>query len=159
MAIIKPLKDLPAYAPILAYWSYRKWYRNRNVEFDHLIKSYRKRADDKSLPISWIAIEDGMPVGMVSLKDNDLWSRKDINPWLASLYVEPDFRRRGIGEQLINAVIQRARELNLARLHLFLDSEELSTLEEYYVKRGWTFLETATDNDDNETKIFFMRLR
>jgi GNAT superfamily N-acetyltransferase len=158
MAVIKPLRDFPAYAPILAYWSYRQWYRKRDIGFDHLIKSYKKRASAKHLPISWIAIEEDMPVGMVTLKENDLWSRKDINPWLASLYVEPDFRRRGIGEQLINAVIVKARKLGLARLHLFLDSAELVTLERYYIKRGWSFFEEALDNDGNETKIFLMTL-
>jgi GNAT superfamily N-acetyltransferase len=158
MAVIKPLKDFPAYAPILAYWSYRQWYRKRDIGFDHLIQSYKKRASDNLLPISWVAIEEDMPVGMVTLKENDLWSRKDINPWLASLYVEPDFRRRGISEQLINTVIVKARKLGLARLYLFLDSAELATLERYYIKRGWTFFEEAFDNDGNETKIFLMTL-
>lgn len=159
MAVIKPLRDFPAYAPILAYWSYRQWYRKRDIGFDHVIQSYQKRASDNLLPISWVAIEEDMPVGMVTLKENDLWSRKDINPWLASLYVEPDFRRRGIGEQLVNAVIARARKLGLAKLHLFLDNAELTTLERYYSKRGWIFFEEALDNDGNETKIFLMTLR
>jgi len=155
---IKPLRDYPEFAPILAYWSYRLWYRKRDIDFNFIIKSYHERTDESALPVSRVAIEKSMPVGMASLKENDLWSRKDLNPWLASLYVEPDFRERGIAEKLINAVIGKARELNIQQIYLFLDSSELDVLERYYLKRGWKYLEDTVDNDGKDTKIFYFPL-
>ena len=83
MAYITLLKKHPDYAPILALWAYREWYKTRSIPFDLIIKSYKKRINHEQMPMTWIAIEDDIPAGMVSLKENDLWSRKNLNPWLA----------------------------------------------------------------------------
>ena len=102
-------------------------------------------------------IEEDMLVGMVS-KNDDLWSRKDLNPWLASLYVVPEFRRRGIAEALVGAVIEKARGLGYPELYLFLGHEDGLDLALYYGNRGWQYMEDAVDNDGNPTKIFFYQL-
>ena len=155
MVCIKLLRDCPQYAPILAYWSYRQWYGKREIPFDMLIESYKKRANYDFLPITWTAIEDRIPVGMVTLKRDDLWSRKDINPWLASLYIEPEFRNRGTADMLIKAIIKRTGELGFERLYLFTGGQDQDMLERFYMKRGWKFFESAVDNDGKNTKIFY----
>jgi GNAT superfamily N-acetyltransferase len=158
MAQIKPLAECPDYAPVLAYWSYNLWYRARAIDYDVLIKSYRQRTTMNSIPLAWAAVEESMPVGMASLKNDDLWARKDLNPWLASLYVVPEFRRRGIAEGLVSAVTGKARELNYRRIYLFLDAKDEAHLAEYYQGRGWRYLEDALDNDGLPTKIFYFPL-
>jgi GNAT superfamily N-acetyltransferase len=158
MAEIKPLKECPDYAPILAYWSYNLWYRKRPIDFDVILKAYGQRAASDRVPLSMVAIEESMPVGMISLKLDDLWSRKDLNPWLASLYVVPEFRNRGIAEMLVNAVVEKARALGYQELYLFLGPEEHMDLALYYSNRGWHYMEDAIDNDDQPTKIFYYSL-
>ncbi len=155
MAVVKLLKEYPDYAPILGFWTYMEWFRNRSVDFDLVVKSIRKRIDDTSLPVSWVAIEDSIPVGMVSLKKDDLWSRKDLNPWLVSLYVTREFRKHGIGTMLIDSVIAKSKELGFSDLYLFVDSDNTQPyLRHYYFNRGWKFFEDAFGNDKNEVKIF-----
>jgi GNAT superfamily N-acetyltransferase len=158
MAEIKPLRECPDYAPVLAYWSYNLWYRTRPIDYDVLVKSYQQRARNTDVPLAWAAVDESMPVGMASLKNDDLWSRKDLNPWLASLYVVPEFRKRGIAEGLIRAVTEKARELRFGRVYLFLDARDEAHLEEYYHRLGWSYLEDATDNDGLPTKIFYFQL-
>lgn len=158
MAEIRLLKECPDYAPVLAYWSYNEWYRRRPIDYDTVIKAYRQRAVDDRMPITWVAIEDGMPVGMVTLKEDDLWSRKDINPWLASLYVAPEFRNRGIAELLTLAVTGKSRMMGLTRVHLFLGHAGDMDLGRYYMKRGWRYQEDAVDNDGLPTKIYYYPL-
>ena len=154
MAIIKLLKKCPDYAPILGFWTYKEWFRNRSIDFDLVIKSFQNRANDISLPISWVAIEDGMPVGMVSLKNQDLWSRKDIWPWLVSLYVLPEYRNRGIGSGLIKSVIDKSREIGFKALYLFVSDNRLNYLDNYYTNRGWKFVDNAVGNEGHNVKIF-----
>ena len=154
MAVIKLLNDHPDYAPILAFWSYMEWYRNRPIEFDIVLKFYQIRKNDKTLPISWVSIEDGIPVGMISLKENDLWSRMDLKPWLSSLYVLPEFRNLGIGTLLIKSVIDKSRELGYSRLYLFTAQSKEYQLDNFYIRKGWRFFDNAIDNDGMETKIF-----
>ena len=152
---IKELCQVPDYSPILAFWSYMEWYRDRPIGFDLVLMSYKIRAEDNSMPVSFVAVKDSLPVGMISLKMDDLWSRKDINPWLASLFVLPGYRNIGIGDLLVSSVINRARDLDIKRLYLFLGQSEMDRLEEFYLKRGWKFFEKSKDNDGVDTKIFF----
>lgn len=154
MTGIEPLERHPAMAPILAYWSYCQWYGGRNVPFAAVLESYRKRASGTGLPRSWIALESGFPVGMVSLKMTDLLSRTDIGPWLASLYVEGINRNRGLGASLIRTVVDAARFLGFADLFLFLGGEDNSLLESFYSRLGWFFFGDGVDNDGKPTKIY-----
>ncbi len=154
MAIIKLLKECPDYAPILGYWTYMEWFRGRSIDFDIVVKAFKKRIDDSSLPISWVAIEDGVPAGMVSLKIDDLWSRKNLNPWLVSLYVAPEFRKHGIGSKLIESVISKTRELGLKNLYLYVSDDRWDHLVGYYQKRDWELVEVAPGNDNNKVKVF-----
>ncbi|MFH0977140.1 MAG: GNAT family N-acetyltransferase [Spirochaetota bacterium] len=153
MPQIALLKEYPDYAPVLAFWAFREWYMERAISFDLLIKAYKERVNDSNLPISLIAIEDKIPVGMISLKENDIWSRKDLNPWLSSLFVLPEYRRRGIGSLLIEHLIHRAKHLKYHTLFLFTECEN-GFLENYYAKKSWEFLEKAKGNDNNFIKIY-----
>lgn len=155
---IIPLSSVPQYAPILAFWSYRQWYLPRDIPFDTVLQSYRVRAQNNVVPLSLVATVRSMPAGMVSLKHDDLWSRKDLNPWLASLYVIPEFRSRGIAGLLMNGVIAKAATLGIDRLYLFLGSDELENLGKFYRRRGWEFMERAVDNDGHDTEIYCYHL-
>jgi GNAT superfamily N-acetyltransferase len=157
MAYISLLKKHPEYAPILAFWAYREWYKTRSIPLDLVIKSYKDRINSDQIPMTWIVIEDDIPVGMVSIKNNDLWSRKDLNPWLASLFVLPDFRNHGLGYLLIRQVIEKAKSLKYSHLYLFTDSDK-THLENFYTESGWSFLEKSKGNDENIIKIFYYNL-
>ncbi len=159
MVHIHQLNDFPQYAPILAYWSYHQWYLKRDIPFTALVQSYYERAHNTSTPLAWVAInEKKLPVGMASLKNNDLWSRPDLNPWLASLYIVPEYRFMGIGDSLVKAVVAKAKELGYSRLYLFEGQNETVNLISYYTKRGFSVLEEAHDNDGNPTTIMYMNV-
>ena len=154
MAVIKLLKEFPSHAPILADWAYGEWYRQSNINLDTLIKAYQLRIDDLELPVSMVALENDIPVGMVSLKENDLWSRKDLNPWLASLFVVPEFRKMGIGSMLINSLIKKTEAFGYRVLYLFVSEDRLSKLEKFYTNRGWIYYGNAKGNIEDKVKIF-----
>jgi GNAT superfamily N-acetyltransferase len=150
---IEPLSRHEDLIPICAHWSYSQWYITRDITFDMVLRAYGKRASEKGSERVFVALHDDFPVGMVSLKENDLWHRKDLSPWLASLFVIPQYRKKGIGEELIKGCIDHARENNFKTLHLFIDYTESQKLFPYYQKRGWSFMEDAIDNDGFATKI------
>ncbi len=153
---IVPLSQVPAYCPVLARWAFDEWYRGRSIEYETVLMSYRARAAGEILPGTLVAVEEGLPAGMVTLKRDDLWSRKDLNPWLSALFVASPFRGRGIGQALVGGVSSRALELGYASLFLFIGRSEPGRLERYYRDRGWEECGKAPDNDGFETVI--MRL-
>ena len=159
MVQVHLLNHFPQYASILAYWSYREWYTQRDIQFDVIIRSYMERAHSSTIPLAWVAIDEKkLPVGMVSLKNNDLWARTDLNPWLASLYIVPEYRFQGIGTALVQAVIDKAKELGYRTVYLFEGHNDTVDLIHYYTSRGFSILEDALDNDGNPTTIMYSTL-
>lgn len=77
-----------------------------------------------------------MPAGICLLVLHELPPAHDLSPWLASLYVVPEQRGRGIARKLVAAVEAQARSHGVSRLHLYTgDAEGL------YAKCGWRVME------------------
>src|SRR5665213_2198277 len=76
---------------------------------------YRKETD---LPLAYIALCDQIPVGTCSLQ-LDGGIRPDLKPWLGDLVVDPKYQKQGIGKMLVDAAIEKAKELGFEKLYLF----------------------------------------
>lgn len=79
---------------------------------------------------NFFAIEDAGPRGMVAV------FREPENPALAHLvamWVDPAFRRRGIGGTLIDAVVQWSRDHDAEQVHLWAVESNTSANELYRV--------------------------
>jgi N-acetylglutamate synthase-like GNAT family acetyltransferase len=153
MAEIHYLMEYPHYAPIIAFWNYREWHIGKEP-FDEIIARYQGRLQKDKVPTTLIAIEDTMPVGSVSIKDNDLAERPDLNPWLASLLVLADYRGRDIGRRLLAAGEASAHAAGVGRLYLFTH-----TAAGLYEKEGWTFMEAVKKPDGISEAIYYKDLQ
>lgn len=76
------------------------------------------RAGEFGVPKTFVAMVNNVPVGFVSLIENNVPSRPDLIPWLASLYVHDDFRGNGIGRTLVDRCLVQARVDGHSRLYL-----------------------------------------
>lgn len=88
------------------------------------------------LPQTFVALEDGVPVGMYQLQmSDDLAGRPDLYPWLANVYVDESRRGEGIGRCLMESVADAAAKLGLSEVYLYTHHVGL------YEKFGWQFVE------------------
>jgi predicted N-acetyltransferase YhbS len=87
-------------------------------------------------PMTLVAFDGPTPVGSVSLVELDAPEFDDLSPWLASLWVRPASRRRGIGGALVDAAVGRAARCGWTRLHLFTPDHA-----DWYAARGWRRVE------------------
>ena len=90
--------------------------RNTLAEYRELLHF---AAESESLPTTLVAVENATVLGSVNVLENDLPLRPDIAPWLAQLFVFPNFRRRGAGALLIEGAIAETRRLNRPILYLY----------------------------------------
>ena len=148
------LYECPGCADRLADWTYGEWYSGRNVPHAAVRKMFMERARSERFPVSLVAFLDGEPAGMATLKNDELWSRPDLNPWLSTLYVEPAFRGLGIGSGLVRAVLKKAGEIGFGKVYLFLGGSGGESLAAFYEKTGWIFCAGAVDNDGRETRVY-----
>ena len=72
--------------------------------------------------------QQGYEIGLLAEID----AKHDLTPWLAALYVAPDFRRQAIGRALVKAIEDHARSVGTEILHLYTIEAEA-----FYAKLGW----------------------
>jgi GNAT superfamily N-acetyltransferase len=86
--------------------------------------------------VALVAVLSGRVVGTCLLVLAEFDALHDVSPWLASLYVLPEYRKRGVAQRLVAAIENHARSNGVTRLHLYTGSAE-----EFYLKCGWTSYE------------------
>lgn len=88
--------------------------------------------DPKGPETALIARVDGELAGICLLVLHEIEPLHDHSPWLASLYVAPSFRRRGVARRLVAAIEDQARRHGVERLYLYtVDAQD------FYRKCGW----------------------
>ena len=93
-----------------------------NWDKSKALAEFRPQKTDGSLPATLVLREDERVAGSVSLLYGDCEVRTDLDPWLGSLYVFPEFRGRGHAGRLIKAAIQFAAEAGVGELYVFTES-------------------------------------
>ena len=59
-------------------------------------------------------------------------TKQELSPWLASVFVSPENRSRGIGSELVIQVMNQARDAGIKTLYLFTPDKE-----HFYIRLGW----------------------
>ena len=112
------------------------------------VLSSMKNCHRQELPVRLVTLINGKCVGIVSVVSNDLKCR-NYTPWLASLYVDKDYRNQKIGERLIERV--QTITTDLGYKELFLRTEHASG---YYRKLNWEFIENCNDDYNLKPDVF-----
>jgi predicted N-acetyltransferase YhbS len=139
---IRFLADHPGHVDTLADWHHAEW--------GHLYDDWSREAaaaelQDHALrrdrPTTMVALDDdGALLGSVSLVDEDAPELADRgDAWLASLYVLPAHRGRGLGAALVRALVVHAAALRIERLWLFTPAQA-----PFYARLGWQAAGSAT---------------
>jgi predicted N-acetyltransferase YhbS len=136
---IRDLADCPEHLPVLAEWHHSEW---GGIVSGGTLEWFRERLrthlNHDTLPVALVALEGDAPIGTVNLRAADMPSRPELTPWLGGMYVRGDMRGRGIGEALVRACEQRAREMGFREMYLFATDRA-----EWYARLGWTSLGPA----------------
>jgi len=142
------------------------WHRQRHVEDIALIERYFDAdAFDRELEMLpgyyappkgslLIAYEDSRPAGCVALRDlgDEICEMK-------RMFVQPEFRGRGIGLALANRVLENARSLGYHRIRLDTSHRQDEAMN-LYRKLGFTEIEPYHDvSDDLRAWLVFFEMR
>jgi GNAT superfamily N-acetyltransferase len=97
---------------------------------------------DQARQVALMARCDGAPAGTCLLAQKELEPCHPVSPWLAGLYVTPEYRRRGVGRMLVRAIEDQARQRGNTQLYLYTDDAIA-----YYERLGWRVVELTTWKD------------
>ena len=138
---IELLADHPEAIPILKKWFEREWAQYYGPDGPgNTNKDLQDSCSRDELPIALVAISNGEVCGTAALKAESVSTHKHLTPWLAALFVAPEFRRRGIGEQLIAEIENKAEQLGFKYIYVGI-GEGSGTPESSLRNRGWEFVE------------------
>ncbi|MFM8653950.1 MAG: GNAT family N-acetyltransferase [Verrucomicrobiota bacterium] len=122
---ISRLCDAFSFAPILASAHAQEWghlYKNWNREL--ALADFEMEKAGSDLPTTWVIHQpSGPPMGSISLVKDDLPGYPTLNPWLASLYVFPEFRGRGLGKLLVQQAMDFLRRQKYPHAYLFTEDQ------------------------------------
>jgi GNAT superfamily N-acetyltransferase len=120
---IVDLRNRPDLLPTVMDWHADAWGNIRSRA--EIAAMYADSLCGQAGEFTLIGLAGATPAGMASLRPADRFYNlhRHLTPWLDSVYVARDHRRQGIATVLCRAVIERARGLHLAALHLGADDE------------------------------------
>jgi GNAT superfamily N-acetyltransferase len=128
------LRNVPEHTETIAKWIFETFpHEFETTTFEEWLEVVKHPER-----VTFVALENGQPLGTASLDFEDLPPRDDLTPWLASVYVLPEARSRGLGAKLVAAVEQEATVKGFKQIYL-----HTSDRAEFYAKRGWQVLVTV----------------
>ena len=134
---IAPLVERPDLVTQVAAWGFAEWgHLNPGETLEQRVVRIQGKMNVDRVPVAFVALDDGDGIaGTASLIFDDL-EGDPRNPWLASVFVPPAHRKKGIASALVRTVEATARRLGYSRLYLFT-----STAPDLYAGLGWRPLE------------------
>jgi len=140
---IEYLTDHLEVVPTLAQWQHAEW---GHIRSDDTVEKRATRLRSWShrdrIPLTVVALEAGDVLGSASLITHDMETRMELTPWLAGVFVGEQYRRRGVGAQLVRRIMAEAGELKVPLLYLYTVHSE-----QFYAALGWTLLERTSYRD------------
>jgi len=134
------LADHPEFISTLAHWHHKEWsYLRPSDTVEARTARLRAACGRGEIPSVFVAFSDGTLFGSAMLIAHDMDTRMDLTPWLAGVFVAPDYRRRGIGSALIERVVGCAAALGVRRLYLYTPS-----VAQMYSRLGWSAVERTS---------------
>lgn len=129
-----------------AEWFNQKW----SVPVEAYIESMTECIKGESPVPEWYIITEGEKIiaGM-GVIENDFHDRKDLTPNVCAVYVEEEYRCRGIAGELLNFVCEDFKKRGINTLYLLTDHDS------FYERYGWEFFcQAQGDGEDEPSRMY-----
>ncbi|MBT9776108.1 GNAT family N-acetyltransferase [Clostridium sp. MCC353] len=133
-----------------AEWFHSKWGIPVEAYEESINECLEKK---KSVPQWYAAFENGEMIGGVGVIENDFHNRKDLTPNVCALYVEKEYRCKGIAGKLLQCVCDDMNSNGIDTLYLITDHTS------FYERYGWKFLcMVQGDGEPDMTRMYIHKM-
>ena len=130
----------PELIPVASAWLWREWGIRRGRTLEQVTALVAARTAAQGPEQTFVLLDAGQPAATASFVHHDLDPRPDLTPWLASVFVHPDFRGRGHAPRVVAAVEASARAAGIVTLYL-----DTNTAAPLYARLGWVVFDESFD--------------
>tara|TARA_R110002012_G_scaffold9835_1_gene45660 strand:- start:5620 stop:6099 length:480 start_codon:yes stop_codon:yes gene_type:complete len=134
-------------ADVVAGWTFAAWgnlYPGNTLA--QAIEDTRHQCGERGVPSLFVALHGETPVGTACLIANDMSTRPALTPWLASLFVVPEWRGQGIASALVRRVEAEAQACGLEHFYLYTPDQQA-----LYQRLGWQAVEDVEYRGEHVT--------
>jgi N-acetylglutamate synthase-like GNAT family acetyltransferase len=133
------LKEVPHHLDTLSRWYHEEWsYLKPKKTLADRIERMKSHLLPEFVPTTFVATNHAL-FGSAAIIEHDMDTRKELTPWLAGVYVAPEFRRQGIGSKLVLHIMEQAKQNMIKRLYLFTPDRDA-----FYTRLGWKIFEKTS---------------
>jgi GNAT superfamily N-acetyltransferase len=149
--VIISVREHPEYYKSAVDYFTSCWGLDRKIYEDSISDSL---TTDNPLPRWYLilrsesGVETPQITGGLGLIENDFMVRKDLKPWLSSLYVVEAERGKSLGAKLLSYGRKEAAKLGFERLYLRTHHVE------YYEKYDWQFFGMEESEWGQDTRVY-----
>ncbi len=132
--MIIDLATAPDQVSTIAQWHQREWghlHPGQTLQ-DRITGMQPFLAANTGLPRMWVMTHEQEPIGTAALVACDLDTHPEWSPWLASVFVLPEHRKKGRGKALIRHAMHAAQQMQYPVLTLFTPDQSA-----LYESLGW----------------------
>lgn len=150
MEIIK-IREHKEFADKAAEWFHLKW----GVPLEAYIESIEEcLKSEASVPQWYVVMDNDKMIGGMGVIENDFHDRKDLTPNVCAVYVEEEYRCKGIAGKLLDFVCDDMKHFGIDTLYLITDHTS------FYERYGWNFLcMVQGDGEPEMTRMYIHEMK
>ncbi len=139
------INDCPAVLESAARWFSGRWQIPAQAYLDSMHDGLNR---PDGIPKWYLAMEGDGIIGGCGIIANDFHDHPDLTPNLCALWVEEEYRCRGIAGKLLAHAVREAGTMGYEKLYLVTDHTS------FYERYGWAFLTMVNGDDGCPTRMY-----
>lgn len=146
---IRTLSRCPEWKDQAARWFHQKW----GIPLAAYLESMDRCLEGTTPVPQWYFVtQKETIIAGLGVIENDFHPRKDLAPNICAVFVEPEYRGRGIAGELLNFACRDMKDRGIGTLYLVTDHVG------FYERYGWQFLcMVRGDGEDRDSRIYLHR--
>jgi len=134
---ISDLREQPEFFDTVADRIWRAWWKPHGHSFEKIAAGLNEMMKGDRIPFAIVAHDGAEYFGSSLGIASDMAERPQYSPWVAAVWVEPQFRSRRIGRVLIAHAADHALAIGAPRVYLTARPARRSL----YEQLGWSVVE------------------
>jgi GNAT superfamily N-acetyltransferase len=142
---VKQLSECPEHLLAVGTWIYEEWWKKPDNTPEVVLRLLRNHTEKDRVPFTVVALAAGQPVGSCCVIENDCKHRPQYAPWVAAVYVKPEWRGQGVASALLQEAARIGMRVPLEGLYIDCHVKTAPV----YEKSGWRILEREVGDKDS----------
>ena len=142
------LRQKPELKKDASKWFHDKWMVPQEAYFE-CMEAYLNHETEYGW---YLCMDEERIVGGLGVIENDFHDRKDFTPNICAVYVEEEYRCKGIAGRLLDTVVNDMKCKGIMPIYLITDHTS------FYERYGWEFLcMVQGDDESGMTRMYIHR--